>query len=123
MILIYEFRKYLTFKWKMNKRDNWAKIITCYQNKAMMKKRKYKMPCCFKKRKKQNKPKWLNIKMNKKKDKISSDLSKKTKWKIKLDSKAKDWPKWKSMKREEGRSWWQEKSMKKNALKKSSWEI
>jgi hypothetical protein len=74
----------------MSKKDNWAKTITCFQNKAMMKKRKYKMHCFFKKKRKQNKPKWLNIKMNKRNVKISSDLSKKIKWKIKLDFKARD---------------------------------
>jgi hypothetical protein len=86
----YIFRKYSISKWRTSKKGKWVKIITCFPNKATMKKRKFKMLCFCKKRKKRNKQKWLSIKMNKRNVRIFSDLNKKIKWKIKLDFKVKD---------------------------------
>ena len=85
----------------MSKRDICLKIIIWFQNRDMMKRKKFRMLFFCKRKKKLNRPKWSNNKMSKERDKIYSESNKKIKWKIKLVSNRRDSPKWKSRRKEE----------------------
>ena len=54
LLIPINYRKSSIFNWIMNKRDICPKIITLFPNNDMRKRRKYKMPFYFKRRRKLN---------------------------------------------------------------------
>ena len=56
-LICIDYRKSSTFNWIMNKRDICLKIITLFPNNDMRKRRKYRMPSYFKRRRKLNRQK------------------------------------------------------------------
>ena len=106
----------------MSKRDTCLKTITWFLSREMRRKEKYLMLYCSKRKKRLNKLKWSNSKMNKEKDKTSLELSKRTRWKTKLVFNLRDSLKWKLRKKEDVNKLLLKETIKPNVEKRKTLE-
>ena len=80
LIICFDCRKYSTSNWITNRNDKWVRVITCFPNRDMMKRKKFRMPCCFRRRKKQSNQNWLKHRTSRSNSWITRELDKRIKW-------------------------------------------